>query len=197
MEKIRARVQQKKNIYIHNDLSNAALHFKKSIETRLEQDNRAGITFDYMACAVMLAFTFEAKLNFLGHKLFGSEWNEKDTFDNKVDRVFEKLGVSRDQSKRPFSSIERLRAFRNTIAHGKPVEVEHDETVVAAQEELDRRIDLSGEWEKACRHDAVFEAYDDLDRLWKELLQKSKLEIFDTMTRGEGGITFIEKVQDV
>jgi hypothetical protein len=37
-------------------------------------------------------------------------------------------------------------------------------------------------------------AYDDVETIWKELLEQSKLSIFDTMTSGEGGITFIEKV---
>ena len=196
MEKIKARVQQKKNIYIHNDLSNAAHYFKTSIEGRLEKDDRNGIAFEYMACAVMLAFTFEAKLNFLGHTLFGKEWVERDPFDTKVKKIFDKLGVPRDPAQRPFSSIDRLRRFRDSVAHGKPVELEHDETVVATPDELDNSTDLSGEWQAAIAHDAVFEAYGDLEALWKLLLEKSGLSIFDTLTRGEQGITFIEKVVD-
>lgn len=47
-----------------------------------------------------------------------------------------------------------------------------------------------------CSHDKVFSAYVDLDILWKELLAKSKLDVFDTLSSGEGSISFIEKVQD-
>src|SRR4051812_18038317 len=36
-EKIKVRSQGKKYIYIHNDLANAALHFKSIIEGRLEK----------------------------------------------------------------------------------------------------------------------------------------------------------------
>lgn len=34
----------------------------------------------------------------------------------------------------------------------------------------------------------------DLDEIWKMLLAAAKLEIFDTLTRGSGGVTFIEHV---
>jgi len=69
MEKVRARVQSTKRVYIHNDLSNAAFHFKDAIEEKIKANETTGITFEYMACALMLAFTFEAKINFLGWKL--------------------------------------------------------------------------------------------------------------------------------
>jgi hypothetical protein len=74
MEKICARVHGKKNIYIHNDLSNAAFHFKTSVEEKLKGD-RTGIAFHSLACLVMTAFTFEAEMNFLGAKLIDG-WNE-------------------------------------------------------------------------------------------------------------------------
>jgi len=192
MEKIRARVQGKKNIYIHNDLSNASFHFKTSVEEKLKGD-RTGIAFHCLACLVMTAFTFEAKINFLGAKLI-KEWKERQPFDDKVKDVLAHLKIMPDWNKRPYSSITTLQEFRNSVAHGKPVEIQYDETVVVPADELDRRVDLSGEWQKACAPDAVAAAYDDVETIWKELLKQSKLSIFDTMTSGEGGITFIEKV---
>jgi hypothetical protein len=41
----------------------------------------------------------------------------------------------------------------------------------------------------------VFEALADLDDLWKLMIEKSGLELWDTITRGEGAITFIEHVE--
>jgi hypothetical protein len=38
------------------------------------------------------------------------------------------------------------------------------------------------------------QAYEDLDTVWKEMLTKSGLQLWDTMTTGDGGISFIEKV---
>ena len=59
---------------------------------------------------------------------------------------------------------------------------------------LDRDVDLSGEWERACAPELVMQAYEDLDTVWKEMLTKSGLQLWDTMTTGAGGISFIEKV---
>ena len=144
MEKIRARHTGEKNIYVHNDLSNAAFYFKNNIEEKLKAENESGIAFDYMACMIMLAFTFEAKINFLGHKLIAS-WKERQSFDDKVSEVLKHLNVEPDWSSRPYQSIEKMRQFRNSIAHGKPIEIEFDNTIENSADELDRQIDLDGE----------------------------------------------------
>jgi hypothetical protein len=52
METIKVRKQEHKNIYVHNDLSNAAYHFKTVIEARIAANDRKGIAFDYMAWRV-------------------------------------------------------------------------------------------------------------------------------------------------
>jgi hypothetical protein len=49
-------------------------------------------------------------------------------------------------------------------------------------------------WEPDCTSDSVFEALSDLDDLWKQMVEKSGLDLWETMTTGEGGITFIEHV---
>lgn len=133
MDRIKARIQTKQNFYVHNDLSNAAFHFKNGIEDRLKRDDRAGIAFEYLACAVMIALTFEAKINFLGAKLI-SNWQERQPFNDKVDQVFAHLGIKKDATQRPYSSIEQMKRFRDSVAHGKPTIVEHDETVVMTQD---------------------------------------------------------------
>jgi hypothetical protein len=76
MEKRLARHKGYKNVYVHNDLAGAAYHFKGVIESKLAANDRKGIAYDYMACLLMLAFTFEAQINFLGLKLI-SNWKEK------------------------------------------------------------------------------------------------------------------------
>ena len=55
-------------VRIHNDLANAAYYFKNIILEK-RQNGGAGITLDCMACATMLAFTWEAYLNFFGSEL--------------------------------------------------------------------------------------------------------------------------------
>jgi hypothetical protein len=51
--------------------------------------------------------------------------------------------------------------------------------------------DLSGEWQKACCHESVMEAYQDMDELWKFMVSESKLELYDTLTQGDHSITLI------
>jgi hypothetical protein len=41
----------------------------------------------------------------------------------------------------------------------------------------------------------VFEIYEDIEAIWKEMLEKSGLSVFDTLTHGEGGLTFMEKAK--
>ncbi|EJN22045.1 hypothetical protein PMI36_03328 [Pseudomonas sp. GM79] len=64
----RRRVQRtaKKNLHIHNDIYNTAINLRTRIEGMEATGNRKGIALDTTACLVMLAFTFESRLNFIG-----------------------------------------------------------------------------------------------------------------------------------
>jgi hypothetical protein len=196
MEKYRVRRQAKKNIYIHNDLSNAAFHFKKSVDSRVKEGNRVGIAFEVMACLSMLAFSFEARINFLGSKLFQEKWKERQAFNNKVGQVINKVKLGLPEQERPFISIEKLKIFRDSIAHGKPCTIEVDEVVEVGYDDLDRVVDLSAGWEDFCSESVMVEIYEDIEEIWQLLLSKSGLELFETITHGSGGITLIEKITD-
>ena len=187
MEKIRGRSVGKRYVYIHNNLANAAFHFKSVIEDRLKKDNRKGITFDCMACLVMCAFSFEAYINFLGSKLI-EKWNERQKFETKIAQVLDRVKIKPDWHKRPYSAINRLKDFRDFVAHGKPDEEEYDKVVEIAADGSDARPDLRGKWEAICATDSVFEIYEDSDAIWKELIEKSGLSVYDTLTHGEGGL---------
>lgn len=187
MDEITVRHKGEKNIYIHNDLSGAAAHAKGTIEAKLKTDDRKGIAFDYMSCLMMLAFTFEAQINFMGLKLLGDKWNERDPSPDKVKTVFAALKLNLDENNRPYSSISTLRKFRNDIAHGKPVEIKFDVVRSMPREEVDRAIDLNSDWVKLCNSDTVFSIYDDMDAVWKELLTASGLALYETLTHGSSG----------
>ena len=118
-DKFHKKVQQTKRISIHNDLDNAAFYFTEIVKKKVEDDIRDGLTFDCMAAGTMLAFSFEAYLNFMGDRLVGL-WNERDEYYKKIDKVFQKLKIAPDWSKRPFSSISAMKRLRDTLAHGKP-----------------------------------------------------------------------------
>lgn len=196
MNKIRARHRGKRSIYVHNDLSNAARHFILQINDKLKREDLQGIAFEYMACMVMLAFAFEAKINFLGYKLIDS-WKERQPFDDKVNNVFDHLRVNPDWEVRPYSSVKKLKEFRDSIAHGKPVEVEFDEEIIGPPEEIERLNDLKSKWKSYCEHENVLNTSEDINLIWSELLSLSGLPEFQVITHGNSSLSFIEKIVDM
>ncbi len=89
-----------------------------------------------------------------------------------------------------------LKYFRDSIAHGKPIEIEEDKESIVEQDEINNEIDLSGEWESYCTQEVVNNCYEDVDAIWKILLDKSGIEISETITSGHWGTTLIEKLVD-
>jgi hypothetical protein len=58
----------------------------------------------------------------------------------------------------------------------------------------ERAWNLSAGWETECKPEVVKEVRGDLEELWKLMVEKSGLSLFDTMTGGDGAIIFIEHV---
>jgi hypothetical protein len=194
---VKARIQTTSKVYIHIDLSQAATYFKEVIADKLAAKKRDAIMFDGMACALMIAFAFEANLNFMGSHLLKTakltEWNEMQSFAKKLKKVFTALDIPVDLEKRPLISMQKMKSLRDTFAHGKPVESEQDEVVVGTRDELNRGVRLAGAWKKDCSSDSVFEALADLDELWKLMIKKSGVSVLDTMTHGEGSVTLVSE----
>lgn len=197
MAKIKVRLQAHRHIYIHNNLANAAFHFKARVEKSLAQGKREGVGLEIMAGLTMLAFASEARVNFLGDRLF-PDWKkkERDPALEKVEEVCRHLGVTPDFDLRPYASIKALRDFRNTLAHGKPAHIYVDQEIVATPDELDQRDLLHADWEGYLDKDFLATAYDDVNTIWKDLLTRSGLEVFDTLTHGGSSMEFIEHVNE-
>lgn len=193
MNKIRARHKGKRNIYVHNELSNAVDHFILQINDKLKRDDLNGIAFEYMACMVMLAFAFEAEINFLGYKLINN-WKERQPFDCKVNEILEHLKINPDWEARPYSSVKKLKELRDLIAHGKPLEDEFDEEIIGLPEEIERLNDLNSKWESYCEHENVLNSREDINLIWNELLRFSGLSKFQSITHGNSSLKFIEMI---
>lgn len=191
MTKALVRIREHKNIYIHNDLANAAFYFKERIAERLKNDDRDGVGTEMMACLTMIAFTVEARMNFLGYKLI-EKWKEHAPYKVKVDKVTRHLNVTPDFDARPYKTIQSLKSFRDMLAHGKPQEIRTDLEVVATEEELRRRGNLDAPWERLLTSEFVVSSYEDMEAVWRDLLEKSKLGVMDTITQGGATISYIE-----
>jgi hypothetical protein len=195
MAKVTAHVKLNKRIYIHNDIDQAAFYFRQRIESRAAQGDRDGIGLEMIACLTLLAFAVEARFNFLGFMLI-EDWNERDTTLNKVNIVLESFDIKDDFKKRPYKTIVDLKTFRDTLAHGKPEVVEYEGEITATEEELKQKGRLSAEYEKFLKEELVFQAYEDVETIWADLLKRSGLDIFETITHGGIEYTILKEVEE-
>jgi hypothetical protein len=193
MEKVAVKIRDDAHIYIHNTLQNAAWFLKEEIE-RLIKENGDGIGLKIMACLVMIAFAFEAQVNFLGFKAYGENWGENRPYLHKVKRIARKLGVNLDLDSRPYLTVKELKQFRDTVAHGKPAEIQGERNLTLTPEELGRRNILKADWEKSLTAEFLRRCYDDTEALWRTLFEASGLKLIDTITSGESKIEIIETV---
>ncbi len=195
MAKMKVHLKAQRHVFVHNDIGNAAFYFKKRVDECIAKDDREGVGLEIIAGLTLLSFAVEAKFNFLGAKLI-TDWIERAPALEKVKKVCAQLGVAPNFSVRPFSSVIKLKDFRDTLAHGKPEEKVFDEELVATAEELDAMRILHPDWEAYIDQDFFQEAYADIEQIWKELLAKSGLTVFDTLTHGISEMSFIEHVED-
>jgi hypothetical protein len=197
-ETVKARIQTDAKIYIHNDLSQGATHFHEVIQKKLKKGDRDGIGFDGMACALMIAFAFEADLNFMGNKLFQNgtitSWDEMAKFTKKRDKVFKAIGMAVEEDKRPPSSMMRMKKLRDTLAHGKPAEFKTEEEKEGTREELTKGSVLAADWQEEIKPEVVAECLTDLDDLWKQMVIASGIPVIETITQGEKTVTFTQVV---
>ncbi|WP_145666667.1 hypothetical protein [Bradyrhizobium stylosanthis] len=176
-------------------MDGAAHYLQEIIKGKLAAGIQDAIFFDCMACATMIAFAFEAYLNFFGAKLV-DPWNERQRINDKIKQVYGALKLAPDWHARPFSGVRAMKDLRDIFAHGKPQTIEMDEEVEADYGELDgKRCDLGPEWEKLCTPATVLAAYGDLQAVWKAMLENSGMTMFETMDHGEGGTTYIGDVE--
>ena len=156
--------------------------------------NRYGIAWDYMACLMFVAFSFEACMNVIG-AMKVKDFNERAKFYDKFDEVTAAIGVKADWSKRPYSSMKHAKEFRDTVAHGKPDYEKIDEK--GDPRELEEKGSLAGEWQKMIEHTQVRECYEDQDQIWKEWLTTGKINLMDTLSSFDVTIERTEKPKPV
>jgi hypothetical protein len=102
------------------------------------------------------------------------------------------LHLSPDFSKRPYSVISTLKDLRDSLAHGKPKFFTLDEEVVIEQSEISNVPPPRHAWTELCTNEFAIQAFDDVDEIWREMFSASGLTEYETLTRWEGGSTFLE-----
>jgi hypothetical protein len=181
MGMVNARVTGHRKLHIHNTLENFADFTKGVIEEKIKNNERDGIGFDYMTLGIMLAFDFEAKANFMGVR-YVKPWNEFQKWKPKLKLVFKTLGMTVDWNKRPYRSLVNMKTFRDTIAHGKPID-----------EPVDYEV-TDQAWEQMVTHDEIMQAFDDTEIVWKEMVQKSGIDVAELLDQAEFAIEIKQRL---
>jgi len=167
--------------FIHNDLSNCSWDFQQRMRSQIEADDRAGLYHTMMASLVFSAFSMEAKLNFVGWRIFGRGWPERASLREKIELLHVHLDLRWSWAERPLQTIAKLKRFRDVLAHGKPEIVDKEVEVVGKPDVWDA---LKGQWEQTVTPEFVDQCRTDEDHIWKCLLEKSGIQMYETLTHG-------------
>jgi hypothetical protein len=113
-----------------------------------------------------------------------------------VAAVFKAFNIPVVWETRPLSSFRAMKNLRDTLAHGKPAEIRYEKVTIASEGQKEVIENLKADWQKALTHEPVMTAYLDMDELFKLLLQKSGLALFDTIEQTNYTISLIEPKQE-
>jgi hypothetical protein len=189
------KVEREIRVYIHNDLSNAAYHLKENV-LRIKSESGEGISLHILGALTLYAFTFEAKINFLGAKL-NPAWKERQSFQHKLSEVLLATGLRLDSSQRPLSTLLRLKEFRDIVAHGKPVEnVEEFEQFVDRENRGELELRHPSPHDEYCDLDFLLQVDEDLKTFWESALKSAGIELFETLTHFSGGRTYLREANE-
>ena len=90
------------------------------------KERPAGSGYCRIGAALFSAFAIEACVNHIGKDKLPS-WNNierKLSRKDRLKRIAKEIGLTIDESQRPFKTLEALFALRNNLAHGKTESVE-------------------------------------------------------------------------
>jgi hypothetical protein len=193
-----AKLEIDRGDYIHNDLANAAFHLLEKVRAAQKEDRREGVGLEIMAAITMTAFAFEAYVNFVGASVLKKDWLERDPTPKKRKTIAEALKIEWDESTRPFSTVKELQDVRSILAHGKPHRTKKDWRSVGTHDELQMELrSFVPDWKaKVISYDFLERAFEDVEAVWRLMLDKAGIAPFDTMSGGTSGMEFLGRAGD-
>lgn len=175
--------------HIHNDLEACAKGLADVMREKIASDQRSGVGFDMMGSLIFIAFAVEAKVNFVGWKKLKNGWPERASLREKIDLLVEILPLDLTWGRRPLQTINDLRKFRDTLAHGKPREINEREVRDVEPEIWEA---LRAEWEGSVKPEFVERCIEDMDALWSVLVERAGIPDWETITRANQSLTVIQ-----
>ncbi len=165
---------------VYPTLSQCAYHLLHCAEIHQE-----GRFYDYMASIVFSAFAMESFMNYLGAKFFAN-WSAKErklSRDKRQRKIYDYLNFKPDKAKRPYSTIEEIFVFRDSLAHAQRIVL--CDTPESTQE------DLKTDWEKYCTKENAAKAKKDIVNVMDELNKLAGFGDFSLAPEGDGEIGFL------
>lgn len=193
-----AKLEIDRGDYIHNDLANAAFHLLEQLRAAHKEGRREGVGLEIMAAITMTAFAFEAYLNFVGAWVLKQDWRERDPTPTKRKTIADALGITWDEAARPFSTVKELQDVRSILAHGKPHRTKKDWYSVGTHNELQMELwSFVPDWKaKVISYDFLELAFEDVEAVWRLMLEAAKISPFDAMSGGSSGMEFLGYAED-
>lgn len=167
-------------VHPHNDLLNLAHYHHGIVNEKNGKLDAEGLALDCMSCLLALAFAVEALINFVGGKCI-DQWEEKQSFHNKISALEAAIGLPYDKAKEPYSTIEKLKTLRDQMAHGKPIEVS---AIASSKEDLKRA--MRAPWDEFLWPAFVNHAYNQVRAFENDLIALGKIPLVETLTSGFG-----------
>jgi hypothetical protein len=152
----KAHVKKERSVYAYRELWHAS---QCTLESG--QKNPEGSVWQFLASAMLTAFTFEAYLNHVGQRTIDC-WkyiDRKSTYD-KFKLICKRLEVSfpeKSDEHQALETVKKLIKFRNTIAHGRSTENDEplkiEEIIPVDDVDIYLGKQLLTEWEGLIRTD--------------------------------------------
>jgi hypothetical protein len=182
-----AIVHKERTVHTYSELWHAS---RCVLESGLKEQK--GSTWQFLSCAVLTAFTFEAYLNHVGSRTIEC-WQQHERLPpwSKFELLCKTLGVTFPEGTgvRPLQTVVKLLDFRNTIAHGRSVEIKSKPEVRVANESLDLYLGERPltEWERLIQDKTFVErAREDVEVVLTKLHEGRKDEKESLFTFGMG-----------
>lgn len=208
---IRVRMDNDVTDYPHNDVANAAFFFRDRLTRAFANKKRAdGIFLDMIGMMTMTAFALEGYTNFVGGKLIERREVNKErateiwrTFERKCTRdkikaIRKMSGIEIDWNKRPYLTVNELIDLRNMFAHPKPHRPTRQEwEAVGTDSEFKKQLrDYKPEYEERLTWEFAQRAYDDVEKIWLEMLKGAEIDPVNAMSGGSQGFSLIAWVNE-
>lgn len=172
MAKRKAKVSKERQVSTYVEL----WHASRVLLEKAKKDQE-GSFYPVMASLVFTAFMMEAYLNHVGQRIFEcwEDLEQRLSPLSKLSLIAEKLGVKKDEGRRPYQTVSEVFRFRNYLAHGKSRVLKTNNEIRVVDETFDRYMheSLKTEWESYCRQDNANRALVDTEAIIREFHKRA------------------------